>query len=78
MIFLGDTKQTVGKGKYIYQLVIGTGTANLQTSQEGLPFSPIPNGSFTASDTSVIELPYCEFKAGLTGDAQFSLSRTDT
>lgn len=78
MLFTGDEAQFVPKGLYIYQLVIGTGSATFQTSQEGLAFTPLPDGAFTASDTKEIKIVDSEFKAGLTGDAQLSLLRYST
>lgn len=72
--FKGAVPETMHKGRYIYQLIIGTGTANFQMSlNQDNAFEDIPNGSFSVSDTNEIALPLCRFRANLTGDATLTI-----
>jgi len=46
-----------------------------QDSGQTVAFEDVPDGALTASNASTIDLPACEFKAGITGDATFTLNK---
>jgi hypothetical protein len=64
------------RGLYILDVIIGTGTADVEISTDGQAFSPITDASFSASDQKQIQLPDCKIKATLTGDAVVTLNET--
>ena len=79
MKFTADEEQTVSKGTYSYLADAGTGSMTLMYAPAGkmtlLNTASITNGVVTGSPTDLIQLSTCRFKAGLTGDATFSMTR---
>jgi hypothetical protein len=68
-------QESKGAGTYNIQVSIGTGTALLQYSTDGLSFVTIPDTSVSASTGLTLDLPSCAVKATLTGDAQMSINQ---
>ncbi len=75
MAILNGTEQTIQRGIYNIQVVIGGGTADIQYSTDELDFGTIDGANYTASGGDNYNLPRCKVKAVLTGDAQVSINR---
>ena len=79
MQFTADEEQTVSKGTYSYLANVGTGSITLSYAPSGtmtlLNTSDITDGVVSTSGTDLIQLSTCRFKAGLTGNATFSMTR---
>lgn len=74
IIFEGDeVKEIKIKGLYLFQANMSAGTALIQVSTTGV-FKPLEGGSFSTDAQELIRLPVCQMKAGLTGNATFSLA----
>lgn len=73
--FTDDVARPIVRGAYIYQATMSTGTVTLQWSfDKGATYHLIDNGDFASSANGIIQLPLCQLKAGIVGDAEFSLS----
>lgn len=82
-IFNADVEQRVKGGRYNFSAVMSSGGVTMQfkpTQPKGqtTTFDDVPDGALTASSSGDIDLPECDFKAGITGDATFTLNRLPT
>ena len=79
MEFKNDEEQTVTRGTWSYIANAGTGSITLSYAPAGemtlLNTANVTNGVITGEPTDLIQLSTCRFKAGLTGDATFSMTR---
>ena len=79
MEFKNDEAQTVTRGTWSYIANAGSGsiTLNYAPSGEMVPLNTadVTDGVITGSATDLIQLSTCRFKAALTGDATFSMTR---
>ena len=79
MEFKNDEEQTVTRGTWSYIADAGTGSITLSYAPAGemtlLNTADITDGVITGAATDLIQLSTCRFKAGLTGDATFSMTR---
>ncbi|HHZ71337.1 MAG TPA: hypothetical protein EYN54_13915 [Methylococcaceae bacterium] len=79
MKFTLDEEQTVPRGTYSYIADVGAGSITLSYAPAGemklLNTADITDGVITGSPTDLIQVSTCRFKAGLTGDATFSMTR---
>jgi hypothetical protein len=77
MKFRANEEQTVTRGTWNYVADAGTGSITLSYSAAGdsvlVNTDGITNGVVAGSQTDLIQLPTCRFKASLTGDATFSM-----
>lgn len=72
-----STPVPISKGEYQLNVVIGTGTAQLQSSVEGQAAQDIPDASYSASTIEIITLRTQELSAVLTGDAQVFIGKAE-
>ena len=85
MIFDADTARPVKGGRYNFSATLTTGTVTMQfkptqDSGQTVAFRAVGGGALTSASTDTelsgdIDLPECEFKAGITGDATFTLDK---
>jgi len=79
MKFTADEEQTVPRGTWSYLADAGTGSITLSYAPAGemtlVNTASITDGVLAGSTTDLIQLSTCRFKAALTGDATFSMTR---
>lgn len=77
MQLLNGVVTKLESGNYVFNAVIGTGTAALEISLEGEAFTVLENSSLSASGNGFMQLPICSIRATLTGDALMYLKLQD-
>lgn len=75
MEFRADEPQTVTRGNWNYDVTLNGGACVLTFSMAGNAFKPVPNGDFIVDGAEIIHFGTCRLKAGLTGDATFTMIR---
>lgn len=80
MIFDADKERPVKGGRYNYSAVMSSGGVTMQykpTQDAGqtVAFRDVTDGTLTVTDSGTVDLPNCTFKAGITGDATFTLDK---
>jgi hypothetical protein len=65
------TPTVIERGTHQITIIIGTGTATLKIKSQDVPTAqPLPNGNFSASTVTLMDIGSGELSADITGDAQ--------
>ena len=75
MLLTTETK--INAGQFQLRVDLNGGTAELQQSLDGLPFTALPGGTFSADFNQRMYIGECVLKPVLTGDAVMSINRIE-